>query len=66
MIDRSMTRDTPRTTVTFEAALLFGTLVAETNLASVQNETQQQAGHMNASDPINLSTQTLVSRRPST
>jgi hypothetical protein len=52
--------------VAFEAANLFGTRVAETNLASVQYETQQQAGHMNANDPIKLSVQSLVSRGPST
>ena len=52
MIDRSKTRDTPRMAVAFEAANLFGTRVAETNLASAQYETQQQAGHMNANDPI--------------
>jgi len=52
--------------VAFEAANLFGTRVAETNLASVQYETQQQAGHMNANDPIKLSVQSLASRGPST
>ena len=66
MIDRSKTRDTPRMAVAFEAANLFGTRVAETNLASVQYETQQQAGHMNANDPIKLSVQSLASRGPST
>ncbi|MEH6759042.1 MAG: hypothetical protein V7676_16250 [Parasphingorhabdus sp.] len=66
MIDRSMTRDTPRMAVAPEAANLFGTRAAETNLASVYKQTHQQAGHMHASDPIKLSLQALVRRRPST
>ena len=33
-------------------ALLFGTLVAETILASVRVRTHKQAGHMDASDLI--------------
>jgi hypothetical protein len=36
----------------YEAALLFGTLVAETILASVQARAHKQAGHMDASDLI--------------
>lgn len=66
MIDRSMTRDTPRMAVAPEAANLFGTRAAETNLASVYKQTHQQAGHMHASDPIKLSLLALVRRRPST
>lgn len=66
MIDRSMTRDTPRQAVAHEAAKLFGTRAAETNLASVYNQTHQQAGHMKASDPIKSSLTNLVRRRPST
>ena len=31
---------------------MFGTLVAETILASARMRTHQQAGHMDASDPI--------------
>lgn len=66
MIDRSMTRDTPRLAVALEAAKLFGTCAAETNLASACKQAHQQAGHMCASDPIKLSLSTLVRRRPST
>ncbi len=66
MIDRSMTRDTPRMAVAPEAAKLFGTRAAETNLASVYKQTHQQAGHMHASDPIKLSLLAIVRRRPST
>ena len=36
----------------YEVAVLFGTLVAETILASVRVRAHQQAGHMDASDPI--------------
>src|SRR5712691_11852092 len=35
-----------------EVAILFGTLVAETILASVRVRTHKQAGHMDASDLI--------------
>ena len=66
MIDRSMTRDTPGQAVALEAAKLFGTCAAETNLASACKQAHQQAGHMCASDPIKLSLSTLVRRRPST
>jgi hypothetical protein len=66
VIDRSMTRDTPRQAVALEAAKLFGTCAAETNLASACKQAHQQAGHMCASDPIKLSLSTLVRRRPST
>lgn len=66
MIDRSMARDTPRQAVALEAAKLFGTCAAETNLASACKQAHQQAGHMCASDPIKLSFSTLVRRRPST
>ncbi|OAN97309.1 hypothetical protein A8B75_04260 [Sphingomonadales bacterium EhC05] len=52
--------------VALEAAKLFGTRAAETNLASVYKQAHQQAGHMCASDPIKLSLQALVRRRPST
>ena len=55
MIDRSMTRDTPGQAVALEAAKLFGTCAAETNLASACKQAHQQAGHMCASDPIKLS-----------
>jgi hypothetical protein len=36
----------------YEVVLLFGTLAAETILASVHVRAHQQAGHMNASDLI--------------
>lgn len=44
---------------------MFGTCVAETILASVHVRTQQQAGHMDASDQIKLSRNILqVGGRP--
>jgi hypothetical protein len=53
VIDRSTTRETPHFPVTlYEVVLLFGTLVAETILASVPMRAHQQAGHMDASDLI--------------
>ena len=60
MIDRFETRDTPPTSLALQAALLFGTRVAETILASVHVRTHQQAVHMNASDPIKLLLKPLV------
>ena len=42
----------------YEAALLFGTLVAETILASVQARAHKQAGHMDASDLIKVTAKT--------
>ena len=53
MINRSMTRKIPHFPVALdEVAILFGTLVAETILASVHVRAPKQAGHMNASDLI--------------
>jgi hypothetical protein len=53
VIDRSKTRDTPHSPVAlYEVAHLFGTLVAETILASVHVRTHPKAGHMDASDLI--------------
>lgn len=44
---------------------MFGTCVAETILASVHVRTQQQAGHMDASDLVKLSRNILrVGGRP--
>src|SRR5260370_25825348 len=43
----------------YKVALLFGTLVAETILASVQVRARKQAGHMNASDLIKALPNTL-------
>jgi hypothetical protein len=43
----------------YEAALLFGTLVAETILASVHARAHKQAGHMDASDLIKALQNTL-------
>jgi hypothetical protein len=43
----------------YEVAVLFGTLVAETILASVHVRAHQQAGHMDASDLIKLLQNTL-------
>jgi hypothetical protein len=50
----------------YEAALLFGTLVAETILASVQARAHKQAGHMDASDLIKALQKHLARRGPST
>jgi len=53
VIDRSTTRDTPSGSVAlYEVAILFGTPVAETILASVHVRAHQKAGHMNARDLI--------------
>jgi hypothetical protein len=38
----------------YEVAILFGTLVAETILASVHVRAHKQAGHMDASDLITV------------
>jgi hypothetical protein len=43
----------------YEVAMLFGTLVAETILASVHVRTHRQAGHMDASDLIKTLQNTL-------
>ena len=60
MINRSTTRDTPIDPMAFfEVALLFGTRVAETILASVHVRAHQQAGHMDASDLIKCLRNTL-------
>ena len=49
MIDRSTTRDIPSGSVAlYEVAILFGTPVAETILASVHVRAHRQAGHMDA------------------
>ena len=53
MVNRSTTRVIPHFPVALgEVAVLFGTLVAETILASVHVRAHQQAGHMDASDLI--------------
>jgi hypothetical protein len=53
VVNRSTTRVIPHFPVALdEVALLFGTLVAETILASVHVRTHQQAEHMDASDLI--------------
>ena len=53
MINRSTTREIPHVPVAlYEVAHLFGTLVAETILASVHVRAHKQAGHMDASDLI--------------
>jgi hypothetical protein len=60
VIDRSTTRDIPNFPVTLhEVALLFGTLAAETILASVRVRAHKQAGHMGASDLIKALQNTL-------
>ena len=50
----------------YEVAGLFGTLVAETILASVHVRAHQQAGHMDASDLIKILQKHLARRGPST
>src|ERR1700686_4642363 len=45
-----------------EVAVLFGTLVAETILASVHVRAHKQAGHMDASDLIKALQNTLARR----
>jgi len=60
VIDRSTTRDTPIDPMApYKVAMLFGTLVAETILASVHVRAHQQAGHMNARDLIKALQNTL-------
>jgi hypothetical protein len=60
VINRSTTRDIPHFPVAlYEVALLFGTLVAETILASVHVRAHKQAGHMDASDLIKALQSTL-------
>jgi hypothetical protein len=55
VINRSTTRDIPHFPVArYEVAILFGTLVAETILASVHVRAHKQAGHMDASDLITV------------
>ena len=67
MINRSTTRDTPIDPMAlYLVALLFGTLVAETILASVHVRAHQQAGHMGASDLIKTLQIHLARRVPST
>src|SRR5829696_2081013 len=59
-------RDIPHSPVALhEAAHLFGTLIAETILASVPVRARKQAGHMGASDLIKA-LQNLARRGPST
>jgi hypothetical protein len=60
VINRSTTRDIPHFPVAlYEVALLFGTFVAETILASVHVRAHKQAGHMDASDLIKALQNTL-------
>jgi hypothetical protein len=67
VIDRSTTRDTPIDPMApYKVAMLFGTLVAETILASVHVRAHRQAGHMDASDRIKATAKHLARRGPST
>ena len=60
MINRSTTRENPHIPVALDkVAVLFGTLVAETILASVHVRAHKQAGHMDASDLIKVLQNTL-------
>ena len=53
MVNRSTTRAIPHFPVALdEVVFMFGTLVAETSLASVHVRAHQQAEHMDASDLI--------------
>jgi hypothetical protein len=53
VINRSKTRELSHSPVApYEVAQPFGTLFAETILASVHGRAHQQAGHMEASDLI--------------
>jgi hypothetical protein len=55
VINLSTTRDIPHFPVArYEVAILFGTLVAETILASVHVRAHKQAEHMDASDLITV------------
>jgi hypothetical protein len=59
-------RDIPHSPVApYEVVHLFGTLIAETILASVHVRARKQAGHMGASDLIKA-LQNLARRGPST
>src|SRR3954471_3665854 len=59
-------RDIPHSPVApYEVAHLFGTLIAESILASVHVRARKQAGHMGASDLIKA-LQNLARRGPST
>jgi hypothetical protein len=67
VINRSTTRGTPNDPMAlYLVALLFGTFVAETILASVHVRAHQQAGHMGASDLIKTLQIHLARRVPST
>jgi hypothetical protein len=67
VINRSTTRDNPHFPVAlYEVDILFGTLVAETILASVHVRAHKQAGHMGASDLIKALQKHLARRGPST
>jgi len=67
VINRSTARDTPNDPMAlYLVALLFGTRVAETILASVHVRAHQQAGHMGASDLIKTLQIHLARRVPST
>ena len=66
MINRSSMREIPHSPVAlYEVANLFGTLVAETILASVHVRARKQAEHMGASDLIKA-LQNRARRGPST
>jgi hypothetical protein len=67
VINRSTMRDTPTDPMALcEVALLFGTPVAETILASAYVQAHRQAGHMDASDLIKITAKHLARRGPST
>jgi hypothetical protein len=60
-------REIPHSPVALhEVAHLFGTLIAETILASVHVRARKQAEHMGARDLINAAAKHLARRGPST
>jgi hypothetical protein len=67
VINRSSMREIPHSpTALYEVAHLFGTLIAETILASVHVRTRKQAEHMGASDLINAAAKYVSGRGPPT
>ena len=67
MINRSSMREIPHSPVAlYEVAHPFGTLIAETILASVHMRARTQAGHTDASDLIKALQNTLRGGGPST
>jgi hypothetical protein len=64
VIDRSKTRDAPCFPMAAKVAWVFGTLIAETILASVHVRARKQAEHMDARDLIRDCPNNLARRGP--